>query len=1135
VSKIQRSRDMNAERAKQAHAIFTQALDLPRERRDEFVRGQVGEDERLAGAVHRLLRAAEHTTDFLETPALSKLRPAPVIPDAVGNYLVVGVLGSGGMATVYEAVQENPNRRVALKVMHPASAWSTGTQHDAEAALRFRLESQALARLRHPAIAQIYEAGTAHLSGTIAPFFAMELVPDALPITEFATSNALPLRKRLELFIQVCDAVLHGHQQGVIHRDIKPDNVLVGPDGAPKVIDFGIARTLDAPSSPTRDTDTKRLLGTLSCMSPEQCNAPETVDARSDVYSLGVLLYELVTDQRPYDLRDVSIPQAVHRIVHEPPREPAFPKGHPYRDLRAIIFKSLEKQPIRRYASVAGLAGDVRRLLDFKAIEARPPSLSHQVRLFAKRHRTFVAAGLALSVGIVILAAVSTGFAVRLMREVRERKSAERLVINERDVARWQAYVAQMSGALSALKADEFQQLRTRLAAVAYQPRGWEWGFLSRLADRSARTLDAHEGMIMELAANRDQTRFVTAADRGSVRLWDATFQRSLASFESESGARMLTAAFTSDGGSVVCGDTEGVVRLLDGEGLQERAVLTRTAGAVRTVVGLPGRRVGIADATGTCSILDLDSGQFASLPEEQPGGVQGLTVSPDEQLLAAFNDQGVLTLRDTATGTTLRTLRFAGRINMVRFSNDSRLVAATGEGGRVLVWEAATGALVREIQATQGINTVGSLAFSYDGTMLALGLVHRDIIVYSLLDGSIIGKLGGHTDAVSGLIFRLGDTELTSTSWDRTIRQWRTEEIASPTGVTTLKGHRDHVRAVAVSPDGLTVVSASEDGDLRFWSPDLGRALARISVGHGSSNGELIAVACGDGAVQLRESCSGTVVREWTDPTRRVTALAFDPTGQKLVIGTEAGAISVWEVQGGDELHVMLGHSARVNSVSISPDALVIASASRDGDVRLWSLSTGLELHRLSGHTSDVFAAIFSPDGRQVYSGSRDQTVLVWDVASGRRVATLTGHGQYVTCLALSPDATRLAAGSWFGEIVLFDVKTFDQVASFRGHDAAIRGIRFSPDGRWLVTGSYDFSVRLFDSATRAEAETAAERAEESFAAGLSVVQSTGNAVPIDLNRLADQVRSRGVDPSRDRWIRAAILATVAPPNDGQ
>ncbi|MBX9737463.1 MAG: hypothetical protein K2X32_11110 [Phycisphaerales bacterium] len=395
----------------------------------------------------------------------------------------------------------------------------------------------------------------------------------------------------------------------------------------------------------------------MNYMSPEQCDARADIDIRVDVYSLGVMLYELVSGHLPYDLSNLPIPAAVQRIVHDPPRRPALPRSHPYGDLWAIVFKSLEKKPDRRYASVAGLAADVRRLLNFQAIEARPPGFAHQFRLFAKRHRTFVAAGLALSGGIVILAAVSAIFAVRLAREAHQREVAERLVIRERDAARWQAYVAQMSGALSAMKADEFQQLRTRLAAVTYQPRGWEWGFLSRLADRSVSTIEAHEGMIQDFASNHDQTRFVTAGDRGSVRLWDESLRKPLASFRSETGARMLSAAFTSDGRSVVCGDALGSVRLLDGETLQEISVLTQVTGAVRTVVGLPDRRVAVADARGSCDIVEIDSARRDPISGDQPGGVQGLSVSPDGHLLATFNDKGSLWLRDSVSGTPIQKL----------------------------------------------------------------------------------------------------------------------------------------------------------------------------------------------------------------------------------------------------------------------------------------------------------------------------------------------------------------------------------------------------------------------------------------------------------------------------------------------
>jgi eukaryotic-like serine/threonine-protein kinase len=1119
--------------AARAHAIFTKALSLDSAEREAMVVDACAGDAEVLKRVRRLLSMADRSAGFLDTPALA--RHETPIPDAVGTYLVVGVLGVGGMATVYEAMQESPKRRVAVKVMHQSMTHT-------DAVLRFRLETQTLARLVHPGIARIYEAGTAQFGQFgPTPFFAMELVPDALSITAYARKHNLALEDRLKMFAAVCDAVTFGHQNGIIHRDLKPANVLVGSDGIAKVIDFGIARSThaDAPSL-TRTADAAKLIGTLNYMSPEQCDARANIDIRVDVYSLGVLLYELVSGHLPYDLSNLTIPAAVQRITHDPPRRPDLPRSHPYGDLWAIVFKTLEKQRNRRYASVAGLAADVRRLLSFQPIEARPPGFAHQFRLFAKRHRTFVTAGLALSMGIVILAAASTGFAVRLSREVHQREVAERQVTRERDTARWQAYVAQMSGALSAMKADEFQQLRTRLAAVTFQPRGWEWGFLSRLAERSASTIEAHDGMIQDFAANRDQTRFVTAADRGSVRLWDESFRRPLASFESDTRARMLAAAFTSDGQSVVCGDALGAVRLLDRDSLQERSVLTQMAGAVRAVAGLPNRRVAVADEDGSCRILDIDSTRADPLSDDQPGGVHGLCVSPDGAWLATSNLQGVLWLRDAATGMPVHKLVFGGGINMVRFSGDSTVVAATGEGGRVLVWNTSTGVLSREIQATQGINTVQSLAISNDGSMLAAGLVHRDIVVYSLLDGRTIGKLGGHTDAVSGVLFRSGDTRLTSTSWDRTIRDWRTDEIASPTGVTTLAGHRGWVRAIAMSPDGSTIVSASQDGDLRFWNPDLRQSFARISVGHGtlfavdySPDGRLIAVACADRTVQLRDSCSGTIVREWTETQHRVASLAFNPTSERLVVGKEDGSVGVRDLKSGEETQVMLGHRERVNSVRFSPEGSVIASASRDGDVRLWNASTGVELHRLADHGIDVFAVLFSHDGRRIFSGSRDQSVIVWDVNSGSKVATLKGHGQNVTCLALSPNATRLAAGSWFGEIVLFDVNTFDQIASFRGHDAAIRGIRFSPDGRWLVSCSYDSTVRLFDSATREQAAAASTRATNSFADARRLVQSVQNKAPPDSAALFRGLLGLGIDPASDHWVRSAILSNLAPPDD--
>jgi len=419
---------MNADRARRAHAIFTAALDWPNSEREARISEACGGDDGLASRVRKLLAASDRGTDFLESPALAgRNSTGAPWPDAVGDYLVVGVLGAGGMATVYEAVQENPNRRVALKVMR------AGMSHT-DALLRFRLEAETLARLQHPGIAQIYEAGSAMLGqNTPSPFFAMELVKDALTFTEYARRHALPLRRRLEMFASLCDAVLHGHQHGIIHRDLKPANVLVGADGLAKVIDFGIARaTEQAPggaSTLTLYNDSRKLIGTLNYMSPEQCLRPEHIDIRADVYALGVMLYELVTDRLPHDLSACSIPEAVRVITSDDAPRASALCHEAAGDLDAIIAKAMSKDPEQRYAGADALAADVRRWLDHLPVEARPASTMDQMRKFVRRNRWLAASIAALALSLVAGTTVATWFAYRA--SVARDKALQR----ERDLA----------------------------------------------------------------------------------------------------------------------------------------------------------------------------------------------------------------------------------------------------------------------------------------------------------------------------------------------------------------------------------------------------------------------------------------------------------------------------------------------------------------------------------------------------------------------------------------------------------------------------------------------------------------------------------------------------------------------------
>jgi len=336
-----------------------------------------------------------------------RLLPAGV-PRVIGHYKIQSVIASGGMGTVYKAVQEKPRRAVAVKVMKAGLASGSALR-------RFEYESQLLGRLRHPGIAQIFEAGTHNDGSGDLPYFAMEYIPNARSITDYVKTKQLSIRQRVELFAQVCDAVHHGHQKGIVHRDLKPGNILVGPNGNPRVIDFGVARSTDSDMALTgMQTDVGQLIGTVQYMSPEQCDAdPHDVDTRSDIYALGVVLYEILCGALPYRLADTPIYEATRLIRETNPDRPSLIDPKLRGDLETIVLKALEKERDRRYQSTAELALDLRRYLVGDAIMARPASVGYQLRVFARRNKGMLVAMTVVVLVLIAGAVVSTAFYFR--------------------------------------------------------------------------------------------------------------------------------------------------------------------------------------------------------------------------------------------------------------------------------------------------------------------------------------------------------------------------------------------------------------------------------------------------------------------------------------------------------------------------------------------------------------------------------------------------------------------------------------------------------------------------------------------------------------------------------------------------
>ncbi len=405
-----------AERFERAMEIFLKAVDLPTGQRDSLIARECGTDTALRDEVQSLLAHdgddAMVATDLSGAAQvlwddLASASATLTLPEQIGSYRIVREIGRGGAGVVYEARQDSPSRTVALKVL------SSGTTQN-ELVRRFQREAELLGRLRHPGIAQIFEAGVADMGGARASvrqaYIAMELI-DGQPIDLFVRHNNLDLRGRLALFAKVCDAVHHAHERGVVHRDLKPANILVERDGQPKVLDFGVSRTTDADiHTVTLQTNVGQLMGTVPYMSPEQVQGdPSAIDARSDVYSMGVVLFELLGSRLPYDVRSQPVPGAVRMIQEQDPTRLGSINRLFRGDVETIVATALEKEPARRYPSAAAMAADLRRFLASEPITVRPPSAFYRIRKFTRRHRVLVG-GFAGTLMALLIGLIGTGY-----------------------------------------------------------------------------------------------------------------------------------------------------------------------------------------------------------------------------------------------------------------------------------------------------------------------------------------------------------------------------------------------------------------------------------------------------------------------------------------------------------------------------------------------------------------------------------------------------------------------------------------------------------------------------------------------------------------------------------------------------
>ena len=971
----------------------------------------------------------------------------PARPDAdgrlsegsrLGQYTIKRLIGSGGMGRVYEARQENPRRTVAIKVM------SRGMT-SASALRRFEFEAQVLGRLRHPGIAQILEAG--RLADGATPWFAMEYIANAKPITEYARDAKLSTRDRLRLFRQACEAIAHGHQRGIIHRDLKPSNILVDGAGMVKVIDFGVARTTDSDMAVTTlQTDVGQLIGTVQYMSPEQFDAdPHDIDIRSDVYALGVVLYELLTERAPYELHRKAIHEAARIVREEEPPRPSTIRAALRGDLEVIVGTAMAKDRTRRYGSASELSQDLGRWLEGEAIAARAPGVFETLRRFARRHRTAAAAiataFVLLSGSLVVVLGllqhaqrqnvelqVQTDNAKASESRALEQQRIAQQALGERDAALAAKgpalYAGSMSAGFEALRAGDAFDLRRALTdARAAGLAGSEQRFEMRLLESASRTefarIQAAEGALDTVALSADGRLTATAGGDGTVRLWDNASGTRIAEWKAHKG-KVNALAFSPDGKLLATGSDDALVGLWDarGQGAQ-----------------------GIATLRG------------------HTAPVRALAFSPDGRQLASGSADRSVRVWDTLSHATAQTLSGHGGVVLtLAFGVDGGRLASGSADRSVRVWDPASGAVIEP--AIELAEAPCGVAYTNTSNTLAVGVASGRVTLHDASGATI--ATASVPEPLAG-IASTGSSGLAAASARGVFR-------VDARGSATLLSP-DGARCIAVSSDGTTLASGDADGVLRCWLaqtpaqdalPPADMPVSCLAVLAGPS--PLLALGSPSGRTVVVDPITDRALAEFTAAADGVTALAASRDGTLLARGTRDGRLDLWNTQTGERVAALQERGQAVASLAFFKDAQTLASCDDAGHLQLWNMATRAPLATLQPRGAAITAMCGSPDGAQLITGGADGTVRLWDVASRRELAALGGHDRPVTSIAISADGTRLASGSLQGDVRLWDLASRKAGAILTLPLQSVQAVAFDPSGQTVLCGTDAGQVVLWD-----------------------------------------------------------------------
>lgn len=1070
--------------------IFIQAPEaLSPEELEAYIREACQGDATLESRVRGLFAASDAAAGFLGIPPVDESSADMAAVEEgtmIGHYKILQEIGRGGFGTVYMADQLQPvKRRVALKIIKLG-------MDTKEVIARFEAERQALAMMDHPNIAKVLDAGATDQG---RPYFVMELVR-GVPITRFCQEASLTVPERLRLFLDVCRAVQHAHQKGVIHRDLKPSNVMVtlhDDKPVPKVIDFGVAKATQTPlTDKTLFTRYEMFIGTPAYMSPEQAQISGLdMDTRSDIYALGVLLYELLSGRTPFDsqelakaghdeirrkikeeepqrlstcvstMKPVDLTKLAESFRTEPQRLRAAVKG----DLDWIVMKAIEKDRTRRYETANAFATDLERHLADEPVVARPPSVYYRFQKFSRKYRvTMIVAAAITAITILGLTGIVWQWRRAIQSATLAESNAEKASQSEK-LAQTKAQEVE-----TALSASLFNEGKAWLeSARYYTDRPGEELYAALMAGRAIgyqgfgreskpdSFAETYPVLISPEHPEYHEAYLLIANHRNAARpVWRTPATR-------HHRAGILCIDYSADGQLMASGSEDTTLIIWDAiSGEKIRTLAGHQLGVTAVAFCNNSKWLVTASKDGTIIVWDAKQGKRLKTLREHTTAVTAISFSPDGESFVSCGEDGTLLLRDGQLQENPIRISQPNESNVraIAFTPDSQTLASGSSDHQVYVWDLAT---VRNI-ATESAREIN------------VESIGNQLILQGKPTKALIGRvLQGHWGSVECLVFSSDGKTLASGGEDRNISlwDWRTGALHR------LPQQRDEVHALAFDTNG-TLLAIACDQSLMVYNVSENKVHARVKDAHDDPISALKVHPNGGAFVSASMDMT---IEKWSfqdlESAKRppkhgdaITSVALSHSGKMAVTGDGSGQIILWDLTTGSRIPHFQPRRGHLKCLAFSPDDKIIAGSNWGRTTKLWDVETGKQLPNLKSYDDAGFQCVFSPDGTFLAAASHDRTAYLWNLRTGQLFQSPAVHENRITCLAFGPDGKTLAMGSADNTVIVWDLEigdkrdsvTFHARSPFSGHTHWIESLAFSPNGKWLASGSNDDSILLWD-----------------------------------------------------------------------